>query len=77
MIFAPPIQNHQPAFPGAHGQLGAISEAGFFQHVEDVRLDGRHGHVQSLGDLLIGIAAGHFAQHLQLAVGEFIAAGKP
>ena len=57
------VQDYQSDFPRPHGQLGTISETGLFQHVEDVRLNGCHGHVQSLGNLLIGVAAGHLAQH--------------
>ena len=42
-----------------------------------MRLDGGHGHIQPVGDFLIGVAAGDFAKDIQLALGELVAAGHP
>src|SRR4029450_12680350 len=60
----------QAALDGVAHQLVALVELELCEDVLDVVLDRLHADERALGDLAVGVALGHQAQHLGLARGE-------
>jgi len=61
---------------GDDDELSAVPGLEFHEQPADVRFRGRGAEIQPLGDLRVGPAPGHQGQHLALAVGEEVEAGR-
>ena len=65
----------ESCFVGQHDGLCAVSEAEFSEDVADVRLYGRFGEDELVGDLAVAKAARDEAQHLNFARGQLCELG--